>query len=93
MNITRRLTIHGRVQGVFYRESMRLRAEELKVTGWVCNRSDGTVEAVVQGEASAVEILVDWARRGPPAAKVDRVEVDTADAEPRYSAFEKRPMV
>ncbi len=93
MKITRRLTIHGRVQGVFFREGMHRRAEELKVTGWVRNRSDGTVEAMVQGEAFAVETLTDWARRGPPAAQVAHVEVVAADEEPRHAIFDKKPTV
>ena len=91
--ISRRLRIHGHVQGVFYRESMRQRAEKLNVTGWVRNRTDGSVEAVVQGESIAVETLTDWARHGPPAARVDRVEVEAADDEPRYPIFDKKPTV
>lgn len=91
--ISRRLRIHGHVQGVFYRESMRQRAEKLNVTGWGRNRSDGSVEAVVQGEQVAVETLIDWARRGPPAARVDRVDVEVADDEPRHPIFDKKPTV
>lgn len=91
MKITRRLRIFGRVQGVFFRESMRQRADQLKVTGWVRNRTDGTVEAVVQGEAFEVETLVDWARRGPDAAKVDKVEVESVEEEVDYAIFDKKP--
>ena len=87
--ITRRLVIRGRVQGVWFRESMRLEAEALGVAGWVRNRQDGTVEAVVQGEASAVEAMVRWARRGPEAARVDAVDVEAAGGE--FVRFEKRP--
>ena len=89
--ISRRLLIHGLVQGVYYRESLRQRADQLKVTGWVRNRSDGSVEAVIQGEPFAVETVTDWARRGPPAARVDRVEIEAADDEPHYSIFDKMP--
>ena len=89
--ISRRLRIHGHVQGVFYRESMRQCAEQLKVTGWIRNRTDGSVEAVIQGDPVALETLTDWARRGPPAARVDRVEVEAAEDEPRYSIFDKKP--
>ena len=71
---TLHLVMHGRVQGVWYRDSMRREAEALGVRGWVRNRSDGTVEAMVQGEALAVEALVRWAHRGPPLAEVSRVE-------------------
>lgn len=87
--LTRRLLIRGRVQGVWYRESMRREAEALGVAGWVRNRFDGSVEAVVQGDAAAVEALIGWARRGPPAAEVSGVEVSAAEGE--YAGFEKRP--
>jgi len=85
---TRRLAIRGRVQGVFYRESMRREAARLGVTGWVGNRSDGSVEAVVQGPAEAVEAMIRWARGGPEGARVEAVEV--AEAEGDFLAFEKR---
>ena len=87
--LTRRLVIRGRVQGVWFRESMRERAEALGITGWVRNRMDGAVEAVVQGDAQAVEAIVRWARRGPEAARVDRVEVTETSGE--FARFEKRP--
>ena len=82
--VTRRLVVSGRVQGVFFRESMRLEAERLGVSGWVC-----TVEAVVQGEAGAVEAMVRWARRGPQDAQVTAVEVGEASGD--FSGFVKRP--
>lgn len=85
---TQHLLIHGRVQGVWFRESMRSEAERLGVTGWVRNRPDGTVEAVIQGADEALGILLDWTHRGPPAARVTRVIV--SDAEGHFSAFEKR---
>ena len=72
---TLHLIIHGRVQGVYYRDSMRREAQRLSVHGWVRNRDDGTVEAVVQGAADAVEALVQWAHRGPEHARVERVHV------------------
>ena len=74
--ITRHLRIFGRVQGVWYRESMRQEAERLKITGWVRNRLDGSVEAVVQGEAEAVDALVKWCRRGPQQAQVTHINMD-----------------
>lgn len=89
--ITRHLRLGGRVQGVSFRESLARRARELQLSGWVRNRSDGTLEAVIQGEAVAVEVLIDWARRGPPAARVDHFEV--CDVEGEYRGFEKRPSV
>ena len=93
MKITRRLRISGHVQGVFFREAMRRRADQLKVTGWVRNRSDGTVEAVVQGRAFEVDTLIDWAQRGPDAAKVERVEIEAAEDEGEHAIFDKKPTV
>jgi acylphosphatase len=87
--LTRRLCIRGRVQGVWFRESMRREAERLGVTGWVCNRADGTVEAVVQGLPDAVEAITRWARRGPEDAKVAAVEISAASGD--FFSFEKRP--
>jgi len=72
---TIRLAIHGRVQGVFFRDSMHNEAQILGITGWVRNRSDGAVEAAVQGESSAVDAIVSWAHRGPPQARVERVDI------------------
>ncbi len=89
--ISRRLRIRGTVQGVYYRESMRQRADQWGVTGWVRNRMDGTVEAVLQGETENVERLIDWARRGPPAARDDGVDVAADDDEPRHESFDKKP--
>jgi len=87
--LTRRLVIHGRVQGVFFRESMRIEAERLGVTGWVCNRPDGTVEAIVHGAPQAVEGITRWAHRGPADAVV--ASVDVSPAEGTFDRFEKRP--
>jgi acylphosphatase len=66
--------VQGRVQGVGFRESLIAEAQALGVAGWVRNCADGTVEAVLRGPAAAREELLRWARRGPPAARVDHVE-------------------
>lgn len=84
--VTLRLVIHGCVQGVFFRESMRIEAQNLGVAGWVRNRSDGTVEAVVHGEPPIVDAIVRWAHRGPELASVERVIIESA--EESYSTFE-----
>jgi len=86
--VTRRLVARGRVQGVWFREGMRQEAARLGVTGWVRNRMDGSVEAVVHGSTAAVEALVAWARRGPEAAQVASLEVTEASGD--YASFEKR---
>lgn len=85
---TLHLLIHGHVQGVWYRDSMRREAENLGVSGWVGNRSDGTVEAMVQGEGDAVDALVRWAHHGPQLARVERVEVESGSGS--YAGFEVR---
>ena len=87
--VTRRLSIAGLVQGVWYRESMRREAERLGITGWVRNRADGSVEAVVQGSVDAVDAIQRWAGKGPDQARVERVDATPAEGE--FAAFEKRP--
>ena len=72
--VRRRVVVHGRVQGVFFRDSARSKAGELGVTGWISNRSDGAVEAVFEGAPGEVATMVDWSRHGPRGADVDRVE-------------------
>jgi acylphosphatase len=71
----RRVVVHGHVQGVFFRDSTRRLAERYGVTGWVRNRADGAVEAVFEGEAEAVERLVEFVHEGPRGARVARVDV------------------
>ena len=87
--MAKHLIIHGRVQGVGFRESMRWEAERLGVTGWVRNRRDGTVEAVLDGAADAVDAILAWARRGPRGASVTGVEV--AEIPESFERFELRP--
>lgn len=77
----RRVVVHGRVQGVFFRDTTRRLAEQHGVGGWVRNNRDGSVEAVFEGEPEAVERLVAFARRGPRGAAVERVEVHEEEAE------------
>jgi acylphosphatase len=77
----RRVVVQGHVQGVFFRETLRRRAESASVTGWVGNRADGSVEAVLEGERDAVERLVAFCREGPRGAHVDWVDVVAEDPE------------
>jgi acylphosphatase len=79
--IRRRAIAHGRVQGVFFRETVRRRAEAAGVAGWVQNNRDGTVEAVFEGEPEDVERLVDFMRLGPSGARVERVELVSEEPE------------
>jgi acylphosphatase len=87
--IARHLVIHGRVQGVFYRGWSVETARGLGLGGWVRNRRDGTVEMLVAGSDAAVEAMIARCREGPPAARVDRIEVEASDEAP--IGFESMP--
>ena len=88
--LTRHLTIRGRVQGVGFRNYVAYKAGELGVRGWVRNRTDGSVEAVVQGIPAAVGAIIECAHRGPRAAEVSSLEV-REEPSGDYAAFETRP--
>jgi acylphosphatase len=79
--VRRRVTVHGDVQGVFFRETARRKATEAGVSGWIANRSDGTVEAVFEGAPDAVDQLVGFCREGPTAAQVERADVREEEPE------------
>ena len=79
--VARHVVIHGRVQGIFFRESTRRRADAAGVAGWVTNRPDGAVEAWFEGASDDVGVLVDYVRHGPSGAEVERVEVDDVEPE------------
>lgn len=79
--VRRRVVVHGRVQGVFFRDSARERAQAHGVAGWAANRPDGTVEAVLEGEPDAVDRVVRFLETGPPQAQVERIEVSDEDPE------------
>ena len=82
--------VHGRVQGVWFRGSTRDEARRLGLAGWVSNRSDGTVQARLQGDPAAVEAMVAWCRIGPPGAEVTRLDVEDAEADGTLSEFRIR---
>ena len=87
--VTKHLRISGRVQGVGFRFHMQRRARELGVTGWVRNRHDGTVEAMVQGTPEAVDAMIAAARQGPRSALVTDVRV--SDGSGAFGEFSARP--
>lgn len=89
MTVRRRVIVNGRVQGVFFRDSTRREAEAAGVAGWVTNRADGAVEAVLEGDAAAVERVIDFCRRGPRRAEVERVDV-REEAPEGLAGFEVR---
>ena len=93
MTQTVHVVVIGRVQGVGFRDSLRAQALRHGIRGWVRNRGDGSVEAVFQGDAAAVEALLAWTRRGPPAARVDEVKARpaTGDLDRPYEAFDWLP--
>ena len=84
MLVRKRLRITGRVQGVAFRASTVTTARMLGLAGWGANRADGSVEAVAEGDEAGVAALIRWCHYGPPAARVDHVEVSD---EPGYSAL------
>jgi acylphosphatase len=89
MSEIRRVLITGLVQGVGYRYSMVVAARRLGVTGWVRNRPDGSVEAMIAGEAQAVADMIAWARHGPAGAEVDHVAVELGEGS--FEDFQQRP--
>jgi acylphosphatase len=89
--VTRSVVVEGRVQGVGYRDFARRAAERLGVAGWVRNRRDGAVEALLAGPADAVEALIAELRRGPPGASVLRLQVvEAAETQTPPHRFEVR---
>jgi len=88
--VTKRVVVRGQVQGVGFRYAMVQEARELGLRGWVRNRRDGTVEAVIRGPLDDVQHLVEWAERGPNGAAVKGVEITDSD-EGELPPFETRP--
>jgi acylphosphatase len=79
--VARRVVVHGSVQGVFFRDTTRRKAQSRGVSGWVRNCADGSVEALFEGDPEAVEAMVAFARAGPRGADVERVDVEDAAPE------------
>jgi acylphosphatase len=81
------LIIHGLVQGVFFRANTREEGQRLGLSGWVRNRADGTVEVVAEGPEETLDQLEQWSHRGPPSARVDRVETRWEEPTRELSGF------
>lgn len=82
------LTIQGRVQGVFFRDSARRRAKKLGLTGWVSNQDDGTVKVVAEGKQEDLEKLIKWCYNGSKLARVDKVDIQWQEATGQFNNFE-----
>ena len=89
--IQRHLLIAGQVQRVYFRDTTLRLAQQLGLSGWVRNRRDGRVELVIQGDPAAVATLADWCHDGPPAARVDAVEIIDEPLDPSLTCFTVRP--
>jgi acylphosphatase len=89
--LAQRVIVRGRVQGVGYRYAMIDAARTLRLAGWVRNRRDGTVEALVQGEPEAIEQLLAWCHSGPPGARVTAVATLPVAPDPAIDGFVHRP--
>jgi acylphosphatase len=90
MQLARRFRIFGQVQGVFFREWTVREAQQLGITGWVRNRSDGSVEVLAIGGAPALTEFSERLQSGPPTARVERTAVEDAQVEP-FTGFARRP--
>lgn len=82
------IIIEGRVQGVFFRDYTRTQARQLGLTGWVRNRPEGTVEAIVEGDASEVDWMINWFNQGSPMSKVTGVQVTEEEPVGENDSFE-----
>lgn len=90
-SVTRQIRVNGFVQGVGFRAAMRDEARKLGITGWVRNRADGSVEALVQGPPAALDAIIHWAGRGPPGARVADVQISERGADVPHARFEVHP--
>jgi len=90
LKVRARVIVNGRVQGVFFRSETQDEATRQNVTGWVRNLSDGRVEAVFEGDKDCVDALIEFCRRGPPGARVTRVEVTWENYTGEFKSFSIR---
>jgi acylphosphatase len=87
MKVRAHLLVSGRVQGVYFRQSILIEAQNLGITGWVRNLMDGRIEAVFEGEEHAVKTLVNYCRSGPPTARVDYLDVSYGPFKGEFKNF------
>ena len=85
------ITVHGQVQGVWFRAGTKEKAEELGLTGWVMNRPNGTVEIHAEGEKSQLENFIAWCRQGTSAAKVTSLDIDRSPIQQGFISFDIHP--
>lgn len=90
MQLARKIRIHGKVQGVNFRDSMVREALRVGLVGWVKNLADGSVEAFVQGEPTAIEDVLQWSRLGPPNSDVEDLSSESAELDPSLRTFGRR---
>jgi acylphosphatase len=85
-----RVTVRGQVQGVWFRQSTKNRAQELNLAGWVRNNPDGSVEALFEGEETAIQKAVEWCQKGPDRARVDDLQLSWEPTDDTISGFRIR---
>lgn len=83
-------TVYGRVQGVYFRQSIQQTAKKLGLAGWTANQADGTVRVVAEGDENALTQLLSYLQQGPPAAQVERVEANWSAARGEFDTFQVR---
>jgi len=83
-----RLFVKGKVQGVFFRQALKVMAKKKNVTGWVRNLKDGRVEALIEGDGFSVDLIVEWIHGGPANARVEDVEIKNEKFKGEFSKFE-----
>lgn len=82
------IKVYGRVQGVFFRHSARLKAEELGLRGFARNETDGSVALTAEGEEETLRKFLEWCRRGPPLARVDEIKIEWQETTEKFKRFE-----
>jgi acylphosphatase len=81
------IKIHGNVQGVFFRSNIQERATKSKITGWVKNSEDGTVQAILEGEEKKLRTLIEYCKKGPQGSKVKRIEASWQGCKNEFTEF------